>query len=185
MHNLFAGLMGIFMGLGSFFHGGAATHHAQLRVQANVSGTPEASPSSMMSRDRFEKLPAGERPFYGTVTAVNGSTLTVSLVRGLHLGDDKRTVNSTVNSTATPPTQTVTIHLDSSTKYTGGTQSDITTNTRIAGFGKSNSDGSLNAVSIIINPTTPSRMPRPSGMLFRRGMGQGHGDDGRGFGRPQ
>lgn len=86
MHGLFAGLMGIFAGFTTFFHGGhilpPSANQAQTVQQTNISGTP-ASPSGTM-KNRFGremKLPTGERPFFGTVTVVNGSTLTLALVR--------------------------------------------------------------------------------------------------------
>lgn len=164
MHNLFAGVFGIFAGIATFFHGGAAIAHSpathmQTVQQASTSGT-QASPSGLMKkREGWDaKLPQGERPFFGTVTAVNGSTLTVQM----------RAIPVRRNNTTPTPTspQTITITLTSATKYTGGSQSNITTNTRIAGIGKTNTDGSLTAIQVRINPTIPT------GFAHREGFEQ-------------
>ena len=167
MHGLLAGFMGFLMGATSFFHGGPGTtphnYRTNTTAQTNISGTPAPAPSGMM-RGRFGQgrggmnLPGGERPFFGTVTTVNGSTLTLETQMGIMMrggqGDDD------AKPTITPRApRTITVTLDSSTKYTGGTQSDITTNTKVAGIAKTNSDGSLTAVSIQINPTQPSGNP--------------------------
>ncbi|HUD44653.1 MAG TPA: hypothetical protein VMR41_03880 [Patescibacteria group bacterium] len=163
MHNFIAGLMGFFVGVTSVFHGGAMppANHPQTVVQANVSGTPATSSGAMRrgfgSRGfgRGVNIPVGEKPFFGTVTAVSGSILTIQTQPTIRMRPNAPTVTITP-----PPTQTLTINLDSSTKYTGGSQSDITTNTKVAGIGKTNSDGSLTALQISINPTIPTGFPR-------------------------
>lgn len=156
MHSLLAGIMGFFMGISSFFHGSQSTPPPAIQPQTVQQSTnaDTATPSGTM-RHGFGKnmqLPAGERPFFGTVTNVNGSTLTVQMQRGM------RPMGPNSNSISPSPTtsQTVTITLTSSTQYSGGSQSDIITNTRIAGIGNANSDGSITAVKIQINPTMPS-----------------------------
>ncbi|HWY79687.1 MAG TPA: hypothetical protein VNW29_04995 [Candidatus Sulfotelmatobacter sp.] len=161
MHNFFAGLMGFFMGFGSFFHGGHGlpihVNQTQSTQQATASGTPDSSSSGMMERGfghgKGMNLPIGQRPFFGTVTTVNGSKITVQMVM---LGRGFR-MNQSVTPTITlGTTQIITITLDSFTKYVGGSQSDIAVNTKIAGVGKLNSDGSITATQIRINATMPS-----------------------------
>ena len=139
MNNLFAGILAFFV---SIFHGGTAKPVTAMQPstiqQQNVSG-----PSSGSTRNRNSNLPAGEQRFFGTVTTINGNTIT--------LQTQMRRAPSGTPTTTSEPTRTIT--LDSSTTYAGGTQSDITVNTRIAGVTKTNTDGSLTAVSVQINPT--------------------------------
>ena len=52
---------------------------------------------------------------------------------------------------------TLTVDLTSTTQYTGGAQSDIQNGTRIGGYGTKNTDGSINAQQIMINPSQPAR----------------------------
>lgn len=96
-------------------------------------------PSGGAGRGHFGNMPSGSIPIFGQVTAVNGSTLTVQ--------------RQSRNGSGT----TITIDLTSSTQYTGGSQSSIQTGTRIGGYGTTNSDGSINAEQIMINPTFPGR----------------------------
>ena len=111
--------------------------------------------------ERGMNLPAGQKRFFGTVTNVVGSTLTVQMQM------IRRPSGSPSPATSPGAEQTVTVNLDSSTTYTGGSQADITTNTRVAGVGTSNNDGSLTAINIQINPTMPSGSPgqRESGAI--------------------
>lgn len=156
MHKLFAGLTGIFMGIGALFHGGQGmpTHVNQSPAssQATISGS--LRPSGMpYGRGKGMQLPNGERPFFGTVTAVNGSTLTVQMMMSMrHFRNPSITPTITITPGAT---QTTTILLTGSTKYTRGTQSNITVNTKVAGVGTVNSDSSITALQVTINPTMP------------------------------
>lgn len=173
MHNFIAGLMGLFMGLSSFFHGGHGLHAHTNQTQTNQQASGTASPSGMIQRGfgrgRGMNLPVGQRPFFGTVTAVNGSTLTVQMV----LPGRPAFNNPSMTPSITPgATQTITVTLDSNTQYTGGSQSDITINSKIAGVGKVNSDGSITATQIRVNAT----MPGPSGF---HGRDHGRPDDNR------
>src|SRR5476651_450408 len=152
MHNFFAGMMGMFMGITSLFHGGGGLPHTQANVQANLSGTPGASASGMMRRGM--RLPNGERPFFGMVTNVNGSTLTVQMQgRMMFRPKPSGTPSSPSATPSIGQPRTVTVTLDSATTYTGGAQADIKVNTKVAGVGKTANDGSLTAVSVQINPT--------------------------------
>ncbi len=163
MHSLLAGIMGFFMGITSFFHGGQSTQPPtnQPQIVQQSTNADTATPSGTMKHGfgKNMQLPAGEKPFFGIVTNVNGSTLTVQMQRGMRpMGP-----NSNGASPSPATSQTVTITLTSSTQYTGGSQSDIATNTRIAGIGNTNSDGSITAVKIQINPTMPSGFPMHRG----------------------
>ncbi len=85
-------------------------------------------------------LPAGSKPFFGTIASVSGSQITISG----HMRNSSSTASTIINIT-------------SSTTYQGGSQSSLTTGTRVAGIGTTNGDGSLNATSIQINPTFSGR----------------------------
>jgi len=100
---------------------------------------PHPSGTKGFGRGQFGNMPSGSKPIFGQVTAVNGNTLTVQR--------QSRNGNGT----------TITVDLSSSTQYTGGSQNNIQNGTRIAGYGTANSDGSINAEKITINPTFPTR----------------------------
>lgn len=161
MNNIFAGIMGILMSISAVFHTGAIAHtnHPSTIQEASVSATP--APSGYIHRGfghgRGKSMINGLRPFFGTVTSVNGSTLTIQMIflaRGFLR-------STSITPTITPGgTQTLTIDLDNSTTYIGGSQGDITINTKIAGIGKVNSDGSITATQVRIHPTMPSGFPQ-------------------------
>jgi len=115
---------------------------APTQATSNQSGSHQYPRPSGGAR-RFGKgmpnMPAGSKPIFGDVTIVNGNTLTIK--------------RQSRNGSGT----TITVDLTSSTQYTGGSQSDIQMGTRIAGYGTANSDGSINAEKITINPTFPTR----------------------------
>lgn len=178
MHSLIAGFMGFFMGFGGFFHGGASVPHnanqAQITQQASISGMPRFGrggkrgfgddPGRMGLQD-------DEQRFFGLVTAVNGSTITVQM-QGMMWRP-----SGTITPTITPRVQrTFTITLDSGTAYTGGSATDIVTNTRVAGIARKNSDGSLTAISVQINPTVPTGFPLRGGHM-RVNVPEGNDDD--------
>lgn len=89
--------------------------------------------SAKFTSARGWKLPTGTRVFAGTVSAVNGSQLSISHP----------------NSTTTP---TVIVNTTATTSYLGGTFAEITVGTRISGVGDKQADGSYTAVSIRLNP---------------------------------
>jgi hypothetical protein len=89
------------------------------------SGHPQGAPQS---------IPDGSKPFFGQVSAVSGSKITLSSMNN----------------------STVTVIISSSTEFTGGIKSDIKTGTMVAGYGTAGSGGSIEAVKIMINPTMPS-----------------------------
>ncbi len=166
MHNFFSGLIGLFVGLGAFFHGNSVLpiQHTQPQMlrEASNSANVNLNPSGYMRSGEFgnEHLASmsGQRPFFGKVTEVNGSTITVTLVvpqfRMMH------PLNPSITLTITPPVaKTINILLDDTTRYNGGTQSDIIVNTNIAGIGKLNTDGSITAETVQINPTVPTSFP--------------------------
>lgn len=105
----------------------------QPNMQPSVSGSP--------NRGKFANMPAGSQPIFGQVTAVNGNQLSVQR--------QSRNGNTT----------SLTVNLSASTQYTGGVQSDISSGTRIGGYGTKNSDGTINAEQIMINPTIGNRNP--------------------------
>ena len=160
MHNIFAGILGFFLSIGSIFHGGAnpPVSNVPQIPRTNVSGTPAAAGNGGYGFGQGRNLPQGERPFFGTVTGVSGSTLTIQT-------QGRRGPNGSTPAATPGSPQTLTVNLDSATTYSGGVQSDIAANTRIAGVGRTNSDGSITAVSIQINPTMPTGSPRGQGRM--------------------
>jgi hypothetical protein len=89
------------------------------------SGHPQGAPQS---------IPDGSKPFFGQVSAVSGSKITLSSMNN----------------------STVTVIISSSTEFSGGIESDIKAGTKVAGYGTTGSGGSIEAVKIMINPTMPS-----------------------------
>jgi hypothetical protein len=85
-------------------------------------------------------LPPGSRPFFGTVASVSGSQITIS--------GHSRNSSSTVSTI---------IDITGSTQFTGGSQSSIISGARVAGVGTVNSDGSITASSLQINPSFSGR----------------------------
>ncbi len=140
------------MSITSLLHGGngLVTHtNNPIHPQPQAIISSSASPSGYIrdsGDDRRRNIPAGERPFFGTIKSINSSTLIIqSQFRGRE------------NPQITPRVaQTLTINLDTNTQYVGGTQSYLRTNIRVAGIGKINNDGSITASQIRINPTLPS-----------------------------
>jgi hypothetical protein len=142
MQSIVAGMMGFFLSITSIFTGGAKP--VVTPQPAAVQQVQGASTSSGTTRGN---LPQGEQRFFGTVTNVNGSTLTVQM-QGRPGGAAAKSITVTSNG---------------STTYTGGEETDITTNTRVAGVGQINSDESLTAISVQISPVMPSGFPQGRG----------------------
>ena len=176
--------MGIFASIGTFFHGGQPAKQQMMNsvyMNTTASGSANVTPGygkggrGMMNTN-------GERPFFGTVTAVSGSTITIQMqgmIRMMRPENDTTTPTVTI----TPPARTITFTVDSSTTYTGGTLSNITVGTKIAGIGKTTSADAITATKIAINPTIPSGTP-PG--MFERGMhSNGNPPPGQGYGMPQ
>ena len=109
-------------------------------------------------------MPAGAKLIFGSVTAVNGSTVTLST-----MGRS----SSTAPLAAVAPS-TLDVTLDASTQYQGGTQADIKMGVRVMGYGTTTADGALEAQSLRIVPAGG-----PGGPGGGRG---GYGGDGRGPG---
>lgn len=142
MQSIIVGIMGFFLGITSIFTGGVKPVVTPL--PAAVQQVQGVSTSSGTTRGN---LPQGEQRFFGTVTNANGSTLTLQM--------QSRSQGSAAKS--------VTVTLNGSTTYTGGAETDITANTRVTGVGQTNSDGSLTAISVQINPVMPSGFPQGRG----------------------
>lgn len=91
---------------------------------------------------------AGIRPFFGTITANSGNTLTIDQVRG----------------EAIPTTQI--INLTSSTTYATGTVANLTVGSKVAGIGTLNADKSISALKISPNTDKIGMFQRGQGMRF-------------------
>ena len=114
---------------------------ASQSMAGQQSGTTQQypRPSGGFGGRQFGNMPQGSTPIFGQVSAVSGNQLTIQR--------KSRNGNGT----------TITVDLTSSTQYSGGSQSDIQTGTRIGGYGTANSDGSINAQQIMINPSFGNR----------------------------
>jgi len=110
---------------------------------SNGNITPPDKSNSGHPPGPWQNLPAGSKPFFGQISAVSGNQITLS----------------SRNNTS------VTVTLSSGTEFDGGTRDQIVSSVRIAGYGTANSDGSITAEKITINPAMPSggRFNRRSG----------------------
>ncbi len=87
----------------------------------------------------FRDLPAGSKPIFGQITSIADNKLTVQGMSG-----------------------DLNVSISDSTKYTGGTKSDLKIDDRIVGYGTANSDGSITAQELTINPSFPRRGDAPN-----------------------
>jgi hypothetical protein len=131
------------------------TQAAAPLIPANASSTMPGMQGHTMASSTsghfgMQNLPPGSKPFFGTIASVSGSQVTISG----HSRNSSTTVSTIIDITA-------------STKFTGGSQTSLTSGTRIVGVGTANSDGSINATSLQINPT-----------FSGRGQGGGHYQSG-------
>lgn len=81
---------------------------------------------------------AGLRPFFGTITGLSGSSITISQGRGKS--------NGKANSAP------ITINITASTTFAIGTLANLTVGTKVSGLGTKNADKSITALKI--NPGT-------------------------------
>ncbi len=116
-----------------------------------ITTKPERSKGRFEQKRKGADIPEGQQPFFGKVTSVNGSMLTI---QSLIVTNQENT--STVSPTS-GITKTLIVKLDNETTYSGGKQSDISKNTRIAGIGKTNNDGSITAIKLEIKPSLPTK----------------------------
>jgi hypothetical protein len=93
-------------------------------------------------------IPQGSTPFFGAIASVNGDTLTIS-------GRGQNGSNATT-----------TVKVSGDTKFQNGSQSDLAAGVNIFGYGTKNSDGSISAQSVQVNPSMPQGGPggRQGGM---------------------
>lgn len=122
-----------------FSQASPASSQANSATTSTSPQAPHQSASRSFGRGQGIAIPSGATPFFGQVTSVNDTTITIQ--------------RQGKNANATP----ITLTLTSSTQYTGGTQNDIQTGTRVAGYGIANSDGSLSAEQLVINPNLGGR----------------------------
>ena len=127
----------ILLGVGSLI-GGYYLFHNTIQSQKNTSETSivQHDETNIEQRKKELAIPKGQKPFFGKVTNVKDSVLTIQ---------------------SAGMTKTLTIKLDKTTIYSGGKQSDITNEVKVAGIGKTNSDGSLTAVKLEIKPSSPTK----------------------------
>ena len=122
-------------------------------------------------------MPAGAKPIFGSITAVNGSVLTLSPAG--------RNPNST--STAAIAATTLQVTVDGSTQYQGGVASDLKAGVRVMGYGTTTADGTIEAQSLRIVTMGGGGPGGPGGGRGGYGGGDrgpgGYGD-GQGGGQP-
>jgi hypothetical protein len=125
MDGFIAAIVGFFLSIGAFFQGG------QLAPTQPVNETTKQA--SISANAPYEvALKEGEEPFFGKVIDVKDTTLVVQ------------------TPVKTNGKNTLIVKIDKSTSYLDGKQSDIIKDTNIAGIGKLNKDGSINASKIQI-----------------------------------
>ncbi len=100
----------------------------------------KARPQGFRGGRGFRNIPAGMKPIFGQITDISGNTVTIQGRNG-----------------------SLAVNLTTSTKYTGGVQSDLKVNDRIFGYGSLSSDGSITAQQISINPSFPGRGQNSNG----------------------
>ncbi len=126
----------------------------QTQPSQNMANMPGMSASSTASSTRgsfgMRNLPPGSKAFFGAITSVSGSQITISG----HSRNSSTTVSTVLNVTG-------------STQFTGGSQIALVSGTRVAGAGTVNSDGSITVTSMQINPTFTGG--RGSGGTYNRG----------------
>ncbi len=81
----------------------------------------------------MQNIPAGMKPFFGKVGSMSGSMVTLS-----------------------GRNSTTTVNFISATQFKGGAQAEVKTGVMIVGYGAPNSDGSIDAQNVQINPTMPA-----------------------------
>lgn len=124
------------------------SENVQQLQQQTVS--PSDQPSTSPDGQRMQ-IPDGSTPIIGKITSIKDDRITIE---SMQPGAD-----------ATPSSKMITIMLDSSTQYTGGTKDDLKTDAQIAGYGTENEDGSVTAQMIVLNiqermGTLPSGAPK-------------------------
>jgi hypothetical protein len=131
--------------------GSTASTGVAAQVQGAATSTPfgygrRGNASSTRSGFGMPNMPAGDKPFFGTIASLEGSSFTI-----------------TGRSRTSSSTMTTVINISGNTQYQGGSQSSLAAGARVVGYGAPNSDGSINAQSIQINPTLQGR---PGGNRF-------------------
>lgn len=103
----------------------------QSSQQQSNSKTSKPQPDKTIFEEKTKEavIPKGQEPFFGIVTNVKDSIITIQ---------------------STGTTKTLTVKLHNEIIYSGGKQSDITKDVKIAGIGKTNEDGSITAVKLEI-----------------------------------
>ena len=119
---------------------GTSNSTASMNSSSSMANMPGMQGHGMASSTAghfgMPNLPVGSKPFFGTITSVSGSQVTIS--------GHSRTSSTTV---------TTIVDITAATQFTGGSQSSLASGTRIAGYGTANSDGSINGVNVQINPS--------------------------------
>jgi len=98
----------------------------------------------------MSNIPAGSKPFFGPIASVNGSQITIASMSRNH-----SPASGTSGLQAGATSTTITVNIVGDTAFNGGTKDNLTVGTRIFGYGTANSDGSINAQNIQINPQHP------------------------------
>lgn len=111
---------------------------SQQKSNSEISKTSKIQPDKTIFEEKTQDalIPEGQETFFGTVINVRDTVLTVQPNR---------------------TTKAFTVKLDKTTIYSGGKQSDITKDVRIAGIGKRDKEGNLTATKLEIKHILPTK----------------------------
>lgn len=112
-------------------------HHQQPINNSVLNSTTQGGSSGRFGRSgrHFGNFPAGSIPIFGNIASVAGNALVIQRRNGTLLN----------------------VFVNNNTQYTGGTQTNLAANTRVGGYGTKNSDGTIIAQKLIINPSFGNR----------------------------
>lgn len=112
-------------------------------------GSGLSSGSDSGQHGHMINIPAGSKPFFGQIASIDGLKLVISSSMKNHNNADSAGTSGGTSST-------VTVVLNSNTTFGGGTKDNLASGVRIFGYGTANSDGSITAANIQINPSRPA-----------------------------
>lgn len=113
----------------------------QMPADGSGSQPPQKRGTSTPGNPGQMNLPDGQQPFFGEISAISGDAFTIK-----ERNDSTRTIK-----------------LTNETKFESGAKSDLTVGTNIAGSGPTETDGTISALTIRIDPTMPTGGPGGGG----------------------
>jgi hypothetical protein len=155
MDHLIAGISAFLISICTYFNGchkvpQQITNSQTFKVKHAIYLTASQSSTLKAVQEQIKtesNMPKGEKPFFGEVISINKNSLVVQLPSLVN--PNQKRGEAVVSK--------LTIKLNSSVQYSGGTFSDIQNGTKIAGIGKPASDGSITASRIEIKDSVPTK----------------------------